>query len=103
MRADLGNPSAAAARAPTCSRDYFFGAEAASRFRPLARLRLSTARPATVELRLRKPWVRFLRSFEGWYVRLGKVLLRPFGRPRALTQRSATSQRGSGESPRDPD
>ena len=62
--------------------DYFLGAEAASRFRPFARRRLRTARPALVELRLRKPWVRFLRSLEGWYVRLGKVLLRPFGRRR---------------------
>lgn len=77
MRADRGNPSAA--RATTGRRTYFFGAETASRFRPLERRRLRTARPALVELRFRKPWVRFLFSLEGWYVRLGKVLLRPFG------------------------
>jgi len=40
-----------------------------SRLRPL-RLRLAnTLRPPTVEFRLRKPCVRFLRIFLGWYVR----------------------------------
>jgi hypothetical protein len=34
----------------------------------LDRRRLMIFRPALVELRLRKPCLRFLRTFDGWYV-----------------------------------
>lgn len=36
--------------------------------RPLARLRLNTARPAAELMRARKPWVRALLILLGWYV-----------------------------------
>ena len=48
---------------------YFFGALTASRFRPLARRRFSTARPCRVLIRLRNPCSRLRRTLLGWYVR----------------------------------
>jgi len=46
--------------------NYFFGAETTRRLRPLARRRLSTARPPAVELRLRNPCVRLRLILLGW-------------------------------------
>lgn len=40
-----------------------------SRARPRARRARITARPPRVRMRTRKPWVRFLRTTEGWKVR----------------------------------
>jgi hypothetical protein len=48
---------------------YFFAIVTARRFRPLARRRFKTARPARVFIRLRNPWVRFRLLLCGWYVR----------------------------------
>ncbi len=45
-----------------------------SRFRPLARRRLSTFRPPLVFIRSRKPWVFFRRRWFGWNVRFIRVL-----------------------------
>jgi hypothetical protein len=44
---------------------HFLGAETTRRARPLALRRFKTARPALLELRFRKPWVRFLFTFDG--------------------------------------
>lgn len=51
-------------------------AHALKRFRPLARRRLITCRPAFEAILARKPWVRFLFSFFGWYVRFMEPSLR---------------------------
>jgi len=48
---------------------YFEEMETVSRLRPLARRRFSTARPAFVFIRARKPWERLRRTRLGWYVR----------------------------------
>jgi hypothetical protein len=44
---------------------YFLAIVTLRRFRPLARRRFSTWRPWCVFMRLRNPWVRFRRMFEG--------------------------------------
>jgi hypothetical protein len=44
------------------------------RARPLARRARITARPPRVRMRTRKPWVRFLRTTEGWKVRFIGVI-----------------------------
>ena len=49
---------------------YFFAIVTTRRLRPLARRRLITWRPWCVFIRFRKPWVRFRRMLDGWYVRL---------------------------------
>ena len=46
-----------------------------TRFRPLRRRRVSTARPLGVEMRARKPCTRACRRFFGWYVRFGIEVL----------------------------
>lgn len=43
--------------------------QAASRFLPLARLRLMTRRPALVDILFLNPWVRARLILLGWYVR----------------------------------
>jgi hypothetical protein len=43
----------------------------------LARRAFSTARPALVFMRARKPCVRLRRVLEGWYVRFMLTALRP--------------------------
>jgi hypothetical protein len=47
---------------------YFVYARTTRRLRPFARRRFSTARPAFVALRLRKPCARLRFTFDGWYV-----------------------------------
>lgn len=44
------------------------------RARPLARRARITARPPRVRMRTRKPWVRFLRTTEGWNVRFIEIV-----------------------------
>jgi hypothetical protein len=56
------------AKAPGGHR-YFEGVVTESRFRPLARRRLRTARPPAVFMRERNPWTRRRRTRLGWYVR----------------------------------
>lgn len=51
--------------------------QTAKRARPLARRAFSTARPALVFMRARKPCVRLRRVLEGWYVRFMLTALRP--------------------------
>ncbi len=56
------------ARGPTRARQpgCLAGMSIASRWRPLARRRLSTLRPPEVAMRAMNPWVRFLRRLWGW-------------------------------------
>jgi hypothetical protein len=49
--------------------------QADSRWRPLDRREASTARPARVRIRIRKPWVLARRRLFGWKVRLLTVIL----------------------------
>ena len=56
----------APAAPPKRRRSYFLATRTVSRLRPLARLRFSTARPAAVLMRLRKPCVVFLLRLCGW-------------------------------------
>jgi hypothetical protein len=44
------------------------------RARPLARRARITARPPRVRMRTRNPWVRFLRTTEGWNVRFIEIV-----------------------------
>ena len=44
---------------------YFLKDETVRRLRPLSRRRFKTARPAFVEFRFRKPWVRFRFTLDG--------------------------------------
>src|SRR6185312_5220421 len=54
-------------------------AEAERRLRPLARRRLSIARPARVDIRARKPWRRLRLRTLGWSVRF--TTWRGYGKP----------------------
>ena len=51
------------------SQDYFFEIETARLFRPRRRRRAKTLRPAFVDIRRRKPWVRLREMLLGWKVR----------------------------------
>jgi hypothetical protein len=66
---------------------YFELIVGTSRFRPLARRRFNTRRPALVLMRARKPCVRFRRIRLGWNVRFMRTFLRGGGDP-AKTRRA---------------
>lgn len=51
------------------SQDYFFEIETERLFRPRRRRRARTLRPAFVDIRRRKPWVRLREMLLGWKVR----------------------------------
>jgi hypothetical protein len=62
---------------PARSGHFFPGIATLRRLRPLARRRARTFRPAAVDIRSRKPWVRFRRRLCGWYVRFMGISLLP--------------------------
>ena len=59
------SPRPDALRAPVAE-PHFFQTETVRRWRPLRRRFERTARPPTVAMRARKPWVRRRRMLEGW-------------------------------------
>lgn len=66
---DLGCCNGIAPGAAHDSLPYLCAIVTARRLRPLARRRLSTARPDRVCIRARNPWVCFRLLLWGWYVR----------------------------------